>query len=107
MHLKIHDITRHRNGVGGVGFYGVRFQHADGEEPERMMLGIVMDLDEVDEQIEAKGGHYNPPTAVIALDDPTETWRGDAFNATLRAAIKEHTEAEAEAWLEVTGGRAA
>lgn len=82
---KIHEIAHHRNGVGGNGFYAVRFQTInDGDTLTMEMVATVF---------EEQGN-----CAVLCLDylqkDGNATvafghnsWRGDTYEKELRAAI--------------------
>lgn len=84
---KIHQISYHRNGVCGIGFYAVLFDAkvntGDGERKQRM-VGIV----------------FNEPgeCAVLAVEPLSDfevgvkfgrnSWRGDVFERELRDAIE-------------------
>lgn len=64
------SINYHRNGINGAGFHVVRF--ADGERAN--MLACVF----------AEVGHV----AVLDLDNLTDCWRGDHYEADLRKAVE-------------------
>ena len=76
MRLKIQEIAHHRNGVGGDDFYAVRFR--DGKN--NMLATVFASIGQC---------------AVICLDLIPQvgvtfgfnSWRGDTFEDTLRAAI--------------------
>jgi hypothetical protein len=81
--LKIQEIQFHRNGVSGSGFHAVRFDVVSGPDGERgSFLATVF---------EGPGD-----IAVINLDRIAEygvglgnKWRGDYYESTIRAAIKQ------------------
>jgi hypothetical protein len=76
--LRIDEVAYHRNGSGGEGFHVVRFTGDDGP-----MLGVVFEA----------AGHV----AVFNSDKLAEgtiafmanSWRGDAYEPALRAAVVE------------------
>lgn len=78
--MKIHEIAYHRNGIGGAGFHVVRFAD-DGHE----LIASVFE----------EGGHVAvlelTLLPVIAFGE--NSWRGDRYEAGLRAAIKAHQDA--------------
>ena len=84
MDLKIQEISYHRNGICGEGFYAVRFLWTPEDEPqEESFLAILFDgpgqcavigLD----RIETVG-------VAFALGN---SWRGDRFEEDLRRAIE-------------------
>lgn len=76
MKLRIQEIACHRNGVAGIGFYAVCFQ--DGKDhmlatvfPERGAVAVLC-LDLI-------------PTKGVAFGE--NSWRGDQYEDSLRAAI--------------------
>lgn len=75
--LNIKSIDYHRNGISGAGFHVVRF--ADGERPN--MLACVFE----------EPGHV----AVLNVDNLTDCWRGDHYEAALRKAIEKYRSLEA------------
>lgn len=79
---RVTEIDYQRNGVGGQGFWVLRFQCS--ESPEAPLVGIVFDYDPEDPN---PSEYYNPATAVLSPDDLTRHWRGDNFNEGLRDAI--------------------
>lgn len=68
-------IAYHRNGVGGAGFHQVGFSWKDQEGIELWMVGLVFEAER--------------HVVVMNLDDADQQWRGDTFEAVLRAAIAE------------------
>ena len=88
MRIKTQEVAYHRNGIGGDGFYVVRFTTSgDSETRGRPMLGILFD----------------EPGAVAVLDIglladgviafTKNSWRGaDSFGAALRRAINKEVE---------------
>lgn len=76
-----YTIGYHRNGISGEGFHTLRWKMRDGQT--RNMLAVVFD--------------GNGQCAVIDMDEPEETWRGDYFEAELRAAIKAWEDRRAKA----------
>jgi len=66
---KVRDISYHRNGIGGIGFYSVEFLWADYDGIERRMLATV----------EINPDHYwdRERVRVIDIDEPQTSWRGD------------------------------
>lgn len=80
--LTVHEIAHHRNGICGEPFYVVRF---DDKEAGKNMIGIVFES--------------NFHVAVLSADETAKgniafargnSWRGDHFQADLRAAIAHH-----------------
>ena len=65
-------IAYHRNGVGGAGFHQVGFSWKDQEGIELWMVGLVFEAER--------------HVVVMNLDDADQQWRGDTFEAVLRAA---------------------
>jgi len=85
MNLKIQECSFHRNGVGGLGFYAIRFQWKpdDADDPENFLATL---FDEAG------------ACAVISLDRIEKcgvafaqgnSWRGDHFEKELRRIVKE------------------
>ena len=89
--VKILEVAYHRNGVGGEGFYVVRFEERTAGE----MVGIIF----------AGEGQC----AVLSVPKLTEgviaflknSWRGDVFEPHLRRAITQYNGEEADASSEV------
>lgn len=77
--FKTTDITYHRNGCSGRGFYSVRFSYDDDGFKPNMVAILPADL--VD-------GTSFQECYVLDLNDPTSNWRGDQFAYDVRAAIK-------------------
>jgi hypothetical protein len=83
--VEIQEISFHRNGIAGEGFYAIRFRWAeDGGEKENFLATL----------FDAEG--Y---CAVIGLDrigthgvgfTYGNSWRGDYFEDALRQAVEEH-----------------
>lgn len=84
MNLTIKEVSFHRNGIAGVGFYAVHFvdhEQTGAAKKDAEMVGIVFD----------KPGYCS----VIQLNQPRFTvkfgvnsWRGDRYEPQLRNAIK-------------------
>ena len=76
------DITYHRNGVGGKGFFAIRYDWHDEELPStldnpfpvRRMYATITYKDDVDEFDESS-------CRVVDLDDLSTSWRGDRMSA--------------------------
>jgi hypothetical protein len=93
--FKMHDLTYHRNGITGKGFYACSFSaDVDG----RFEQGIAtVDADDIDVSVGEK--FINPGTRVLMVGngggiDVTRTMRGDHFHPWLREAIEEHNTKE-------------
>lgn len=71
MKLDIKSIEYHRNGISGVGFHVVRWT----ENRHNMLACVFKDP-----------GHL----AVLDLDDLTQCWRGDHYEADLWKAVKKY-----------------
>lgn len=87
LELTVTDVSFHRNGIGGVGFYAVLFTDT---ESGKMVASL-----------------FDEPgyCAVYSIDELTKgniafaqgnSWRGDNFEAELRPLV--------DAWLEANGG---
>jgi len=85
---KVHDITYHRNGISGIGFYSVRYDWADYDGVERRMLATI----------------ENPPehlswdhtrVRVIDIDEPQTSWRGDQLAPKIVNMVVKHNVDEA------------
>lgn len=72
---RVVEIDYQRNGICGEGFFVLRFQCSDA--PERPLLGIITAYE--DDLV----GFYG----VIDPNDLRSHWRGDHFEAGLRAAV--------------------
>ena len=86
MSIKIKQIGYHRNGISGNGFYVVLFED-NKAQPDATFMGTLFDED--------------GSCAVVCLDMIPEcgiefaagnSWRGDCFEASLRAACKHWTD---------------
>jgi hypothetical protein len=73
------DVTYHRNGCCGRGFYSVRFSFKEDTFQPNMVA--IMPADVIDDKDFAN-------CFVMNLNDPTSNWRGDQFAADVRAAIR-------------------
>ena len=69
---KVHDVTYHRNGISGIGFYSVRYDWADYDGVERRMLATITPNSDI-------GGYNETSCRVIDIDEPQESWRGDSL----------------------------
>lgn len=78
--FKVTDVTYHRNGVCGKGFYSVRFSYQD----DTFMPNMVAVMPS--EAVDAKNCEE---CFILNLNDPTSNWRGDQFASDVRAAVKE------------------
>lgn len=94
--ITVEKIDRHRNGICGAPFYAVLFRCADGP-----MLGVVFDVE--------KGFKFDGRVAVLHRERLAQgvigmhegvgnAWRGDYFEAALRAAITDWNTAVDAAW---------
>jgi len=84
MDLVIEEVARHRNGVGGEPFWVVTFRWAEKDDEPRPMVGIVFEEPwhtAVFDREELRKGNI-----AFACGN---SWRGDHFDAALRAAIRE------------------
>lgn len=88
-HPRVKEVTYHRNGVCGRGFYTVQFKHPETGDAE--MVGIYFPPREGDES-----GVTLDSYAVIDRDHPSNTWRGDFFYDLMREAVAKY-EAEQDA----------
>jgi len=79
---KVHDITYHRNGISGIGFYSVRYDWADYDGIERRMLATV----------EINPDHYwdRERVRVIDIDEPQTSWRGDSLADNIINKVVKH-----------------
>ena len=69
---KVHDVTYHRNGISGIGFYSVRYDWADYDGIERRMLATIEAPSSVIHDT------WNQSSCrAIDIDEPMESWRGD------------------------------
>ena len=86
MKIEVKSIAYHRNGVSGIGFHAVTFTMREAGKP-RDMLGIVFPergaVAVLDTELVSKG--------CITFGD--NSWRGDWFEADLRAAVEKYEEA--------------
>lgn len=76
---KVHQVARHRNGIGGEPFYAVLF---DGPSGDRL-LGIVHDEPSYCSVIQAAP----LSDSEVGVEFGGNSWRGDKFEPELRAAI--------------------
>lgn len=92
--VNVEDISYHRNGVGGEGFYAIIFTAPEPEYPGKFVASIFID----DEELYTKA-YINPRCSVfnICLFDNhgvefgANSWRGDEFFYALRPAIQEYS----------------
>lgn len=86
MELKIIESSFHRNGIGGNGFYAIRFQWKpeDSDSAENFLATL---FDEAGSC--AVIGLDRIPSMGIAFAQGN-SWRGDHFESELRQHIKEH-----------------
>tara|TARA_R100001510_G_scaffold49931_1_gene48577 strand:+ start:1378 stop:1800 length:423 start_codon:yes stop_codon:yes gene_type:complete len=66
---KVHQVDYHRNGIGGHGFYSVRYDWADYDGVERRMLATIPDSTD----------NWTTECRVIDIDEPETSWRGDSL----------------------------
>ena len=86
---KIEEIAYHRNGISGMPFHVVKFLGEAGP-----MLGVVFPIPEedIDGGCVADGCVAVFQRTLLACDDiefGSNSWRGDHYEAELRAAIKD------------------
>ncbi len=86
MRIRAREIDRHRNGISGAPFWAVLFDDEEGHE----LIAVVFDEP-----------HYVAVLGVAVLADAGKgvkfgmnSWRGDAYEPALRAAIREREESE-------------
>lgn len=85
--FQVTDITTHRNGIAGRGFYSVRFSFCEGFTSEKIacstvrtnMLAIMPHSANQDVGVEC---------FVIDMNEPTKCWRGDNFAPLIWDAIR-------------------
>jgi len=80
--LKVKQISRHRNGITGVGFHAVTFSDKTGKETEgagKDFLAIVFDTPK----------HCAVINLGLLPDVEENRWRGDYYEDDLRKAIAE------------------
>jgi len=85
---KVHQVDYHRNGIGGIGFYSVRYDWADYDGIERRMLAT----------IEAPPQHLSwddTRVRVIDIDEPETSWRGDRLAPKIINMVVKHNIKEA------------
>jgi hypothetical protein len=73
--IEVKNVSWHRNGVCGVGFYSVAFDYQDGEKARSMIANVFNEA-----------GYC----AVIDVNEPLTCWRGDYFEDLLRPILKTH-----------------
>jgi len=112
--MNVQEIAYHRNGISGEPFYVVSFTDPDAidEMPGAggKMVAVVFDMDEVDDA----PTFTNPRTAVFdrellgagVIAFAENSWRGDHYDAELRAAIAEWERAETERYMQEAHGEA-
>lgn len=67
---RLRDVTYHRNGIGGTGYFSVRYDWNDNGHLRRMVATI--------ERNEADDGFDETSCRVMDTDNPHLSWRGDA-----------------------------
>jgi len=85
------DITYHRNGVGGKGFFAIRYDWHDDDLPStldnpfpvRRMYATITYKDDVDEFDETS-------CRVVDLDNHASNWRGDVLSKMVIYLIGKH-----------------
>ena len=85
---KVRDISYHRNGISGIGFYSVRYDWADYDGVERRMLAT----------IESPPEHLSwdhTRVRVIDIDEPQTSWRGDQLAPKIVNMVVKHNVDEA------------
>ena len=81
-------VNYHRNGVGGAGFHAIHFTWADPTEPycSGRLIAIVKDYDDsTKDELKPNGDCF-----VVNSADPTQCYRGDTFEVTMRRIMKRH-----------------
>jgi hypothetical protein len=82
--VKILGVAYHRNGVGGNGFHVVRFTANDDEGNGRYMIGVLFDGAGDVAVLDAELLHEGE------IGFGINSWRGDVYEAELRAAVAEY-----------------
>jgi hypothetical protein len=77
--IKIQKVTSHRNGVSGEGFHLVAFTFTSAAQEGGETTSLLATVFEADKHV-----------AVIDPTDLDSKWRGDQFEAELRAATLRH-----------------
>ena len=91
---KVESIAYHRNGISGAPFSVVTFTHrVEGEPKPRNMVAVVFDAP-YHTAVFDRDALGAGAIAFGGTDDGQNSWRGDNFDAELRAAIAEHEAAE-------------
>ena len=92
MDLRIIQVARHRNGVGGEPFYAILFRDLE-ENPGNLMVATVfeesgavavLDVDLLKTEVGTEFGH--------------NSWRGDWYEPELREAIKRYENDREREW---------
>lgn len=100
MTITIDNIAHHRNGISGQGVWFVLFTWTDDDGVTRNMLGTVFNSTD-GEGLETD--YFTGYCAVLDRDELAKdniafargnSWRGDQFEGTLRAAIVAHQQNE-------------
>jgi hypothetical protein len=85
-HIEVNDLAYHRNGIGGEGFYAIRFHaHNDDSTAQEMVATVfpepgyvaVLDVELL------YGGRGTVGTVAFGAN----SWRGDVYEGALRKAI--------------------
>ena len=81
---KVHQVSFHRNGIGGAGFHAILFD-ASLDTGTHLMVATVFD----------QPGHVavlqvKPLSTDVGVKFGANSWRGDCFERELRDAIETH-----------------
>lgn len=105
----VREIVYHRNGVGGEGFWAVRFLGPDDQGNENEFLGIVFEeprycailsMRHRSRAIDVDGPNFTGFLSMAETDIPIGVaWRGDRYEPELREAIAQY---EAEVMQNLT-----
>lgn len=106
--IEVVAVKSHRNGVGGDGFYTVRFRDAavcrEYDPPLSGEFLAVMPYNYASDDPEMRAQASDVECYVVFLPAPEMCWRGDHFADDVRAAIKEFRAAEEAKWSKPAGG---
>ena len=81
--MEIKNLTYHRNGIGGTGFFSLRYDWKDYSGIERRMLATIERNGEDD-------GFDYTSCRVMDIDNPDTSWRGDSESARIIYQIEKH-----------------
>lgn len=92
---RIIQVAYHRNGVSGVGFHAVIFEHMDDGAPLRMFATVFPERGAVAVvEVHSLAGGLG---VTFGIYPDGNSWRSDAFEDELRAAIAEYERIRADA----------